>query len=166
MCVATGVVGANMAQAIGVRPTGRQPFAHDTLAFDSTHFPLDGTPVHGVLVVSPGDCNGNLGLSGIMLRGTPPAMARNVVVAVVGTANDTAYVRLHLPAVMAANPLRLLTDSERAMLLSIGHRETPVLLLYDDANRLRMATHTEADPVARLAFSRAVSHFIHRTPSP
>ena len=162
------IVGLFAADTLRERSLARRtfpPFAAATGRLATPAVRGDGTMARGVLVVSPGDCNGNLKLPGLMLRGPRNAIREQLEIVVVGNSQDTLQLREALPAMIRRNRMRLLRSEEHQMLVSIGHRGTPVLLLYDEASRLRLATHTDADPVARLAFARALSHFINREPS-
>lgn len=127
--------------------------------------PLEDPPMRAVLVVSPRDCVGNLSLASMMLRGSGLSLARDLELVINASPADTVGLRRLIPQSHSASRLRLLQPHERALMLQAGLGETPLLLLYDRDGRLRMATHTDADPVARRAFNRAVVHLTARLPT-
>lgn len=126
---------------------------------------LADPPMRAVLVVSPRDCSGNLTLASMMLRGSGLSLERDLELVINASAFDTTGLRALVPRSHARSHMRLLEAHERELMLQAGLGETPLLMLYDREGRLRMATHTDADPVARRAFNRAVVHLAARLPT-
>jgi hypothetical protein len=120
--------------------------------------------MRAVIVAQRQDCNGNLGLAGVLARSE---IGRSVPLRAVlfeGAARDTAMLRPRLPNALARAPIELLRPSERAALNALGHRATPILLLFDARARLRLAAPVSPDPVETVALRRALTHLVTNDP--
>lgn len=123
------------------------------------------TTMRAVVVASPQDCRGNLSLAAVFARPAVRQAVGTPLLLINGTAADTLGLRPLLHRALARSDIHLLSAAQRRVLLMIGQRETPSLLLFDSAGRLRMATHVEANPVARVAFMRALVHVSSVSPT-
>jgi hypothetical protein len=121
--------------------------------------------VRAIFVAQRADCNGNLSLANMVATGPVRHHTAPVELIIQGGARDTVGLRLELPFGLRNSPLRLLRAEEQTWLHDIGHHATPVLLLFDHEARLRMASHVDADPVARVALRRAITHLVTDDPS-
>lgn len=134
------------------------PSASDRAAPDDVRF-------RAVFVAQRADCNGNLSLANVVATGPTRKNTAPPELIVQGGARDTIGLRLELPFALRRSPLRLLRPEEQQWLHDIGHHATPVLLLFDHESRLRIASHVDANPVARVALGRAITHLVTDDPS-
>ncbi len=118
-----------------------------------------------VFVAQRADCNGNLSLANVVATGPARKNTAPPELIIQGSPRDTVGLRLELPFALRNSPLRLLRPEEQAWLHDIGHHATPVLLLFDHESRLRVASHVDANPVARVALGRAITHLVTDDPS-
>lgn len=121
--------------------------------------------MHVVFVAQRADCNGNLLLANLAVTGRIKHAVHPTELVIAGVSRDTVGIRTLLPYGLQKSPIRLLGVGERRWLHAIGHHETPTLLLYDHEHRLRLASQVDADPVARVALGRAISHLVTNDPS-
>ena len=118
-----------------------------------------------VFVASRQDCSGNFLLANLVAPRTIQEIVGTPELVLQGVPRDTMGLRETLPFALQASAIRLLRESEKRFLHGIGHNATPVLLLYDRDNRLRLASQVDPDPVARVALGRALRHLITVDPS-
>jgi hypothetical protein len=118
-----------------------------------------------VFVAQRADCNGNLLLANLAATGRVKHAVHPPELVIAGVSQDTVGIRPLLPYGLRHSPIRLLAVGERLWLHAIGHHETPTLLIYDREQRLRLASHVDPDPVARVALGRAISHLVTNDPS-
>jgi len=144
-----------------------RPFAaQDTAARARGQSLLPGDRgMRAVIVASPNDCIGNLHFANVLRRRSVAAVVGSPELIVQGSPSDTVGLRRILPQGVAGSPMRLLGSHERALLHAMGHHETPILLLFDDQDRLRFGTQVESDPVTRVAVARAIVHLTTRDPT-
>jgi hypothetical protein len=150
---------AAMPQRFSVTPrTAIQPGVSHQAAPDDVRF-------RAVFVAQRADCNGNLSLANLVATGSARKNTAPPELIIQGSSRDTMGLRLELPFALRNSPLRLLRREEQTWLHDIGHHATPVLLLFDHESRLRIASHVDADPVARVALGRAITHLVTDDPS-
>lgn len=140
--------------------------AFDSLASSgATQGSAGEAPMRAIIVASPRDCRGNLLIANVLgHRGVASVVGLPELV-VAGIPTDTIGLRQTLPRAVRGASLRLLSADERVLLRSIGHQETPIMLLFDRFGRLQFATHAKSDPVARTADMRAIHHLTMRDPT-
>ncbi|WP_291163721.1 hypothetical protein [Gemmatimonas sp. UBA7669] len=110
------------------------------------------------------DCQGNLAVvRPILAMASAHAMLDVEIVDVSRAPSDSAIASL-LPRSMRSFPLRRITPAERDRLEKLGSRESPVVLVVDDRERVRMLLTTESEPTLRVAQARAVRHLIEGDP--
>lgn len=121
--------------------------------------------MRAVFVASRSDCTGNFSLANLVaprgvheITGAPELVLQ-------GASADSIGLREILPFALRASAIRFLSEDEKRFLHGIGHHATPVLLLYDRENRLRLASQVDPDPVARVALGRAIRHLTTLDPS-
>ena len=131
----------------------------------SAAFTAGDSAMHVVFVAQRADCNGNLLLANLASIGRVKHAVHPAELAIAGVAQDTVGIRPLLPFGLRHSPIRLLGVGERRWLHDIGHHETPTLLIYDREHRLRLASHVDPDPVARVALGRAISHLVTNDPT-
>lgn len=120
--------------------------------------------MRAVIVAQRHDCDGNLGVASILTR---PPIARAVTeraVLIEGSASDTTQLRSRLPRSLQHAAIRLLQRNEREALAALGHHATPILLLFDERNRLRLSAPVSSDPVEVVATRRAIMHLVSNDP--
>ncbi|WP_353266632.1 hypothetical protein [Gemmatimonas sp.] len=131
----------------------------------SGHAAPDDLRFRAVFVAQRADCNGNLSLANVVATGPARKNTAPPELIIQGNPRDTIGLRLELPFALRNSPLRLLRPEEQAWLHDIGHHATPVLLLFDHESRLRISSHVDANPVARVALGRAITHLVTDDPS-
>ncbi len=107
-----------------------------------------------VVVIQPADCDGNLGFFAVFERPSLAPHIRTHRVLIQGTSTDTLTLRPRLPRALRQARIELLREPQRALLHAIGHRATPLLLLFDAERRLRYASvvpMTAAERAVQLA---------------
>jgi hypothetical protein len=119
-----------------------------------------------VIVAQKKDCNGNLGFASLLARTDISASIPHRVVLVDGTPDDTAQLRARLPRALTTATIAMLQRNQRHALLAIGHRATPVLLLFDAHARLRLSATVSPDPVEVVSLRRAIKHLAANDPLP
>lgn len=112
--------------------------------------------VRAALVLQRRDCSGNLRLLH-WLRA--PALASGMALSVLwyaGPPADSAAIRALLPAWSAAVPLRPVPDPVVRDLRALGHRATPVLVVLDADDRVRLVTQAPRSPREAAGLRRAL----------
>lgn len=119
----------------------------------------------GVIYMQASDCSGNLSIVRPLLAGRTLGRLSTVEIVDVSVNGDSTMLRSLLPPEMKRIPIRRIRDEEHRMLQLLGFRETPLVALRDNLNRVRLVTPTLSDASERVANGRAVFHLIHRDPS-
>ncbi len=122
--------------------------------------------MRAIIVAQRRDCDGNLGIAGVLSR---TAIARAVplrAVLIEGMASDTIQLRSRLPKGLRSATMSLLQHDERRALQAMGHYATPLLLLFDERGRLRLSAPVSSDPVHVVAIRRAIAHLATNDPLP
>lgn len=111
---------------------------------EALHLPqgawIPGAPIRAALVVQRADCTGNLRIVEPLNRPEVRERIALDVVWYVGSASDSAFIRTALPAWLGHTPLHPLPPGVRRDLAQLGHRETPVLVVFDPEGRVRFTT--------------------------
>lgn len=104
----------------------------------------DGVALSAAVLLQKRDCTGNLRVLELLHRADLPERLRLRVIWYVGQADDSIAIRRALPRWTRDTPLRRATRRTVDELAELGHRSTPVLVLYDIEGRVRLATQSPA----------------------
>jgi hypothetical protein len=131
---------------------------------------LDATqPAKGftaVIVAQSKDCDGNLGVFGLFERPSISSHVPHRVLLVEGQAQDTLGLRDRLPRSLQQATLSVMSSTQRATMVALGHRSTPTLLLFDAEYRLRYAGASPPGPVERTVELSAIARLVTNNPNP
>lgn len=103
-------------------------------------------PLAAALVLHVDDCNGNFRMFNLLHRTEVRGAIGMAVIWYAGVLADSARIRTALPAWMRATPLLPVPPHVTRELARLGHRTTPVLLMLDEARRLRFSTQSPRSP--------------------
>ena len=104
--------------------------------------PSPGGRLHSAVLLQRTDCTGNLRLLDLLARGEVAERLELRVIWFVGQATDTLEIRRLLPAWTQAVPLRAAPTHVISELSRLGHRSTPVVVLYDQEGRVRLTSQS------------------------
>jgi hypothetical protein len=99
-------------------------------------------PIRAGVVLQASDCTGNLGMLKALNRGAVRDAIELGVLWYVGPASDSLVIRPRLPAFARTVPLKQATGALLNDLARLGHTSTPVLIVLDQANRIRLVTQS------------------------
>lgn len=119
-----------------------------------------------VIIAQAKDCDGNLGVFGLFERPSISAHVPHRVLLVEGQAQDTVGLRDRLPRSLQQATLSVLSPSQRATMVALGHRSTPTLMLFDVEHRLRYAGASPPGPVERTVQLAAIARLVTNNPHP
>ncbi len=125
--------------AVRAKPDASLPAAMAPFAPPAT---IDAAPLSTALVLHADDCPGNFRMFNLLHRADVRTAVALTVIWYVGAPADSVRIRQALPAWMAQVALRQVPMHVTRELARLGHRTTPVLLMLDDAGRLRLATQS------------------------
>lgn len=104
------------------------------------------TPLAAALVLHVDDCNGNFRMFNLLHRTEVRGAIGMAVIWYAGPVADSVRIRTALPAWMRVTPLLPVPQHVTRELARLGHRTTPVLLMLDEARRLRFSTQSPRSP--------------------
>lgn len=117
---------------------------------------LTGEPVRAAVVLQRSDCTGNLRLFELLhRRGVGERLALNVLW-YVGEARDSVVIRRLLPAWTRRVALSPVPRSALNELALLGHRSTPVVIVYDQEGRVRLTSQSPRSPREFAGLRRAI----------
>ena len=119
-----------------------------------------------VIVAQVADCDGNLGVFGLLDRPSIAIRIPHRLLLVEGMARDTLGLRQRLPASLQHARMAILSSAQRAVLRQLGHLATPSLLLFDRERQLRYAGATPPGPVERTVQLAVITQLVSNLPQP
>jgi hypothetical protein len=99
-------------------------------------------PIKAGVLLQASDCTGNLGMLQTLNRRAVRDVIELGVLWYVGPASDSLVIRPLLPAFARKVPLQHATGALVNDLARLGHTSTPVLIVLDPANRIRLVTQS------------------------
>ncbi len=130
-----------LASAAVDRSRAASPGALRAAAAD-TRTLINGEPVRAAVVLQRSDCSGNLRLLDLLhRRGVGERLSLNVLW-YVGDARDSTIIRRLLPAWTKRVALVPAPRSALSELALLGHRSTPVVIVYDQEGRVRLTSQS------------------------
>lgn len=124
-----------------------------------------GNSFRALVYLQPSDCQGNLALVRPILALSEDRSPMSVVFVDISRESADSSIRSLLPNSMRSFPVRRITSAERKRLQHLGVKESPVVLVVDEQERVRMMLTAESEPWLRVAQARAVRHLIDGDPS-
>jgi hypothetical protein len=115
-----------------------------------------GDPIAATLLLQRQDCSGNLRLLTWLNHARQRGALRLTVLWHVGPPRDSVAIRALLPRWTRSIPLLPAPQAALDDLKRLGHRSTPVLLLQDEAGRIRLATQSPRSPREAAGLRRAI----------
>lgn len=103
-------------------------------------------PLAAALVLHVDDCSGNFRMFNLLHRQEVRGAIAMAVIWYAGTVSDSGAVRSALPGWMRNAPLQPVPMHVVRELARLGHRSTPVLLMLDEEQRLRLTTQSPRSP--------------------
>lgn len=123
-----------------------------------------GNSFRALVYLQASDCRGNLALVRPILALHEDHSPLSIVFVDVSRAPADSSIRSLLPNSMQSFPVRRITPTERKRLQHLGVTESPVVLVVDERERVRMTLTAESEPWLRVAQARAVRHLIEGDP--
>lgn len=111
-------------------------------AADGPQPPSPGGRLQSAVLLQRTDCTGNLRLLDLLARGEVAERLALRVIWYVGPATDTLDIRRLLPEWTHTVPLRAAPSPVLSELRGLGHRTTPVVVLYDQEGRVRLTSQS------------------------
>lgn len=99
-------------------------------------------PVQSAVLLQRSDCRGNLRMLDLLHRASVRESLQLAVLWYVGSSADTAVIRAALPEWSAHVPLRPAPAAALAELDLLGHRSTPIVVVMDQAGRIRLTSQS------------------------
>lgn len=116
----------------------------------------NGEPIRAAVVLQRSDCSGNLRLLELLHRRGVGGRVTLSVLWYVGDARDTTVMRRLLPAWTARVALNPVPRPALRELALLGHRSTPVVILYDQEGRVRLTSQSPRSPREFAGLRRAI----------
>ncbi len=156
--------GATLHQAVRELATKAPSSLHPAAGL---HFPDEAEGGYtAVIVAQPADCDGNLGVLGVLDRKSIAARVPHRLLLVEGSARDTVGLRQRLPMSLQRARMALLSEAQRTVLRQLGHVATPTLLLFNREHQLRYAGPTPPGPVERTVQLSVITRLVTNHPAP
>jgi hypothetical protein len=146
-------IALDAARAAG-SPTRRSSLLTELQSAGTTFTP--GDPLAATLLLQRQDCTGNLRLLSWLNHARQRGALRLTVLWHVGPRSDSIAIRALLPRWTRTIPLVPAPQGALDDLKRLGHRSTPVLILQDEAGRIRLATQTPRSPREAAGLRRAI----------
>lgn len=126
------------------------------VAANDTRTLITGEPVRAAVVLQRSDCTGNLRLFELLhRRGIGERLALNVLW-YIGDARDSVIIRRLLPAWTKHVSLTPVPQSALKELALLGHRSTPVVIVFDQEGRVRLTSQSPRSPREFAGLRRAI----------
>jgi hypothetical protein len=112
--------------------------------------------LRSAVLLQRSDCSGNLRLFELLHRGDIRERLRLGVIWYAGSPADSTDIRTLLPRWTANTPLRPVPRPVLAELASLGHRSTPLVVLFDQEGRVRLTSQSPRSPREFAGLRRAL----------
>lgn len=138
-----------------IRSSAVSALRRDVLPATASAEPPDAR-LRSAVLLQRSDCTGNLRLFELLHRGDVRERLRLGVIWYVGARSDSTAIRALLPRWTANTPLRPAPRRVIAELASLGHRSTPLVVLFDQEGRVRLTSQSPRSPREFAGLRRAI----------
>ncbi len=124
-----------------IRPPAVSAMRAEVLSTAAPSLSPDGR-LRSAVLLQRSDCTGNLRLFELLHRGDVRERLRLGVIWYAGATTDSTAIRALLPRWTSTTPLRPVPRRVLAELASLGHRSTPLVVLFDQEGRVRLTSQS------------------------
>ncbi|MBY0490844.1 MAG: hypothetical protein K2R93_13465 [Gemmatimonadaceae bacterium] len=117
---------------------------------------LTGEPLRAAMLLQRSDCSGNLRMFDLLHRRGVGERVRLGVIWYVGDPRDSTIIRRLLPAWTRHADLKPAPRAVIRELATLGHRSTPVVIMYDQEGRVRLTSQSPRSPREFAGLRRAI----------
>ncbi len=115
-------------------------------------------PIQAAFVLQKKDCSGNLGMLDLLRRSRVRDVLSMRVLWYVGPATDTSDIRSSLPEWTKDVPLEPIPMSMILSLRGLGHQSSPMLIILDQEDRVRLVTQSPRTSRESAGLLRVIEH--------